>query len=788
MYSNYLKIIFRTISKNIVYVLINVLGLGLALAICIVAFLNYRFDADFDSSHLNGANIFRIEHTRLTEGSQISYASTPGPLGPAMLEDVSGIEKMVRLSMDLMSNVQLLKAGENETFTRLIYADPEFFDVFTFPLNSGSNKSFRDNNSIFITRQLAVVLFGDRDPIGEIISVWDAPYTVGAVLENHPLNSSFSFEAVVPISNFFKKNSISEYKWGNFVSSTFILLNDQNQINAIERSLQKYVPHINDVSWSQVEDFYLASFKDMAHKGRSINNHSFRPSIHPAAVIPPLIAAIFILIIACFNIISSSIAVAGKRLKEIGVRKVAGSLQQQLVLQFMGENILLVFFALIFSLFFAHFLVPSYSGMWDFMNLSFSLSGDPVLWIFIAMILIATAILAGAYPAFYISSFKPANIFQDKLKLGGRNLISKGILILQFSISILALFLGIAFIQNADYQDNFDLGFDGDHLIEVHGNSDVLAIFKNSIQGNPKIENISEAVLAPFFNDREIRIKDLKIQAKMRFLEMEAFNTMGFRLLDGRPFERKSEKTDEITSILVNRKFVEELGLYNPVGKNVVMGDSVHLNIIGVMENLMEEGVFTTKISPVFYRLVGDNYKTSALWIRVAPENRQAVQRYLHDQWDKVVPDIPYLGIDGNIFQEASEYINRKILAITIFLILISTVLSVAGCYSQVSLRIIHRTREVGIRKIFGASISRVIRILSYEYILQFVMGSLIGSIAGYYLTMKLMALIWEYSTDLTIVTFILPTVILFTVILITLYGKVYTAASRNPAISLRHE
>lgn len=788
MFKNYLKIVFRNITKNIVYVLINIIGLGLALAICIVAYLNYKFDADFDTCHENRERIYRIEHTQLIEGEEISFASTPCLLGPTVAEDISGIEKMVRIDKSLMGD--LVKAGENEKYARVIYADPDFFNVFTFPLISGNKESFRDINSIFITEQLAMFLFGDQDPIGESLTVRDSPYTVAGVLENHPLNSSFSFMAVAPIYRFFKDNNVDELNWGNIygTASTFILVKDIKQADAIEKSLQQYVNVVNDVNYHQVDRFYLAPFKDMAHNGRSVRGHPFRPSLHPAAVLPPLVAAVCILLIACFNFTNTNIAFAGKRLKEIGIRKVVGSQRSQLILQFMGENILMLIFALIFALFFANYLVPSYSAMWDFMNLSFSLTRDPEFWIFILIILIITAIVSGAYPALYISSFNPVRVFQDKLKLGGNNLYSKGILTLQFAISVLALFTGIAFIQNVKYQRNFDIGYDGDHLIEVHGEEKYLDVYKNAIQNYPDIENISEFILAPFFNTRTIKYNETKLEAKMKFFEMGSFKTMGLRLKEGRPFEPETEHTDKMNSVLVNWEFIEELGINEPVGKTVIMSDTVALTIIGVIENLLDEGTMTKTISPVFYRLADESYKAHALCIRVAPENRQKVQQYLKEEWDKLVPDRPFLGIEGDIFNEASQYINKKILTISLFLVLVATLLSAAGLYSQVSLRIIHRTKEIAVRKIFGVSIPGIIKLLNYEFLVILIIASVIGIIAGYYSNIALMDSIWEYYANPTTITFIIPVTVIFAVAVITVCGKVYNAATRNPVDSLRYE
>ena len=790
MFKNYLKIVLRHFTKNIVYVLINIIGLGLAMAVCIVAYLNYKFDAEFDSKHEKLKRIYRIEHTQLIDGNERSFGTTPGLLGPTVSEDISGIEKVVRVAMDLMADIQLLKAGENETYTRLIYADPDFFDVFTFPLISGNTEFFHDDNSVFITERLATILFGSQDPVGEIISVKGSPYIVGGVLKNHPLNSSFRFSAVAPIHEIYKDQNITGSNWGNIyeIAGTFILVKEQKQPGTIEKSLQTYVPVVNDANYHQVKRFYLTPFKDMAHRGRNIREHHFQPSLHPAAVLPPLIAAICILLIACFNFMNTAIAIAGKRLKEIAIRKAVGSLKRQLIIQLMGENFLLVFFALIFALFFANYLVPAYSDMWEFVDLSFSITKDSELWIFIIMVLIATAFISGAYPAFYISNINPVNIFQDKLKLGGSNIFSKAMLTLQFSITVLAIFTGVVFIQNAKYQANFDLGFDGDSLIEVYLEDDYPEVFKTTIQSYPGIEGISGSISGPFFNSRSLKYNETIFEAKMHFLEMESFRTLGLRLIEGRSFEPENKKTDEISSILVNRKFIEESGMNDPVGKTLIMDDSIPLTIVGVIENQLDEGVFTTSISPIFYRLADDRYRTSSFLVRVAPGKRQKVYQYLEDEWNKLVPDRPFFGIEGDVYIEASKYISKNILSISFFLVLIATLLSVAGLYSQVSLRIIQRTKEIGIRKIFGASIPGVIKILNNEFLVILATGSIIGITAGYYSNVALMDSIWEYFTDLTVFTFIIPVISIFTVSVITVSGKVYYASTRNPVHSLKNE
>ena len=218
------------------------------------------------------------------------------------------------------------------------------------------------------------------------------------------------------------------------------------------------------------------------------------------------------------------------------------------------------------------------------------------------------------------------------------------------------------------------------------------------------------------------------------------------------------------------------------------MSDSVPLTIIGVIDNLLDEGVFTTTIDPIFYRLADDTYKASALCIRIAPENRQKVTQYLEDEWSKLVPDRPFFGWEGDVFLEASKYINTKIFSIASFLIIIAVLLSSAGLYSLVSLRVIHRTKEIGIRKIFGASITEVIIQLNFEFLVILAIGYLTGIVAGYFLNVALMDSVWEYFTDLTALTFLIPLLVIFAVSFISVSVKVYYAAARNPIYSLRYE
>ncbi|MGW8315307.1 MAG: ABC transporter permease [Bacteroidales bacterium] len=787
MFRIFLRLASRNVFRNLAYVIINVTGLGLALAICIVAWLNYRFDRDFDKDQPNRDRIFHIEHTQLIDGSEQSFASTPIHLGPAASEDIPGIEKMTRITRDLVGT--LIRAGENEKYAGLIYADPEIFDVFDFPLLAGNKESAHNIQSIFITQQLATFLFGDQDPLGKSIKVWEDPYVVAGVLENHPLNSSFQFEAVVPIQGFFSHNQMNETHWGNiYACNTFILTDNAGQAAAIEKSLQQYVPAVNGANFHQVTRFYLAPFSKMAHQGRKINGHTFQPSLHPAAVIPPAIAALCILLIACFNFAGTSVSMAGKRMREIGIKKVAGSGKGRLILQFIWETMLLMVFVFIMALFFAHFLVPAYSNMWEFLVLSFSLRNDPELVIFILSVFSLTAIGSCAYPAYYVSSFNPVTVLNKSFRMGNPGWISRGILILQFAIATLALYTWLIFMQNKEYQQHFDAGYDASSIIQLHGEDREIRLFREEIRDHPGIVSTSLSIQGPFFNTMKFRYQDSILLAKLHFLDTAAFRTLGLRILEGRPFEPETMATDAADAVIINKMFVDQIGMKMPVGERIWLNDTVPYVVVGIMENMLKEGTMTNEINPEVYRLADASQSAGGLCIRTLPTSRNQIWQYLEKQWKIWLPDTPFRAVEGDVYTEASLYIIRKILSIAAFLLLIAVILSVAGLYAQISLRISSRTREIGIRKAFGASVQQVIGWLNQEFMVLISLGAITGILCGCFLNKVLINSIWNYFPTPDIMTFMLPVLFIFFIAVITVSGKVYHAATRNPARTLKYE
>lgn len=422
MFRNYLIITLRNLLKNAFYAFINIFGLGLALAVCIVAYINNKYDYDFDSQHENRDKIYRIGINRPIQARIQKYGITPMALGPIVSTNVSGIESMVRI----VRSYSPVKVGENNFNKRIAYVDKDFFNLFTVPVIRGTDKNIADGNTILINEELAGIYFGENDPVGEIISIFnnngeEFTFMVAGVFADFPLNSSFNFQAITLIDNFYKMWAVAENDWSYWAAGTFLMIPEKGQAAKVEQILQQFVEIQNKAREDfQIVSYYLDPLTEMAHHGRDIWAHWFTSAFHPAATTAPPIMAGLILLLACFNFTNSSIAFSGKRIKEIGVRKVVGGHRKQIQLQFLGENFIQGICALLIGLFIARWLTGVYSSMWEYLDITMDFREDPVLLVLLILLIIITTLIAGAYPSFYVSRFNPVLIFQDKFKLGGR--------------------------------------------------------------------------------------------------------------------------------------------------------------------------------------------------------------------------------------------------------------------------------------------------------------------------------------------------------------------------------
>lgn len=791
MFKNYLLVTFRNLLKNRVFTLINIIGLGIALSVCIVAFFNHMFNYEFDRTHVNFNKIYRVNVFRDMEGREQEYGIVPATLGLEAKKDIPGIEKSARL----FQTGSPVKVGLNVYPTQVSYVDPEFLDIFTFPIINGDRKSIENHGNVLVSRTMAEKLFGKEYPIGKsLIIVNDKnkefTYTVGAVFEDLPQNSSFRIDVLSHYDNFKLMWEWSDSDWKNLTTALFFQIPDKSLLSSVTQSLKSYVAVQNRAREDfRITGFKLVPLKEVGSNTRTTWSSGLFPSLHPAALVAPPIMSLFILLIACFNFANTSIATFSRRLKEIGLRKTFGGQRGQLVTQFMIETIIICFLALLVGIILSEFLVPAYSSLWDYMKIELTFTKYFFFWIFLVLLLLLTGFLAGVYPALYVSSFSVVNVMKGGSPLKGSGKLSSVLLALQFSISVMALVLGLVFSRNAVYQRTLDLGYDRDKLIVLPVSPELYTSFRNEILTNPKILSAEGTKNHIGFGPyrRPVKYEQTKLEVDVLDIGPEYASAMGLRLTDGRLFDKSRASADlSNNSIIINEKMVKDFGWKEPVGMTVSLYDTTRLTVIGVVKDFFPNGLWA-KINPAMLRLVPESQYYTMV-IRAEPKDLHDVLDYLSLKWKAQNTNFIFGGMYQEDTMRGEKTINNSILKVNVFLAIAATLLSLIGMYNLVSLDIIRRTKEMGIRKIQGAPVPLLMYLMSKKFLIVLLIASVLGCLGGYYLSNMLLDSIWDYFVKIKPGILILAAAIIFVSTVLTIAFKIGKTALRNPVDSLRYE
>jgi putative ABC transport system permease protein len=791
MFKNYLIVASRTLLKNRVFTIINIIGLGLALAVCIVAFFNHMFNYEFDRNNENFNEIYRVNSFRDMQGREQEYGSVPATLGLHLKKDIPGITHSARLTR----SGSPVKEGDEVFPSQISYVDPEFLDIFTFHLVHGEKKSIESQGNVIISSTMASRLYGNDFPVGKALTIVndrnaEFSYTVTGVFADLPQNSSFRIDILTHFDNFMKMWNVNDADWKFNVTAIFIQVPDKSIVPSINASLRNYVAVQNRAR----EDFILnrwvlVPLKDVGANSRTTWNSGLFPSLHPAALISPPLMAMFILLIACFNFANTSIATFSKRLKEIGLRKTFGGQRRQLVQQFMFETLVICSLALLTGIAIAQWLVPAYSSLWAYMSIELTFTSYPVFWLFLVLLLAVTGFLSGVYPALYVSSFSPMDVIKGTSGFKGTGRFSAALLTLQFTISVMALVLGVIFVSNARFQKTVDRGYDKDNLIIMPLPPENYVSFRNEVRGNPMITAAEGTQNHVEWGKSRRPVKDGEKQLEVDMLDVGPGypSAIGLRLVEGRMFEEGRVDADRSSgSVLVNKIFVSGFGWTDPVGHTFTMYDTLKYTVIGVVEDFYTSGLWQ-KIEPTAVRLAQQDWYYS-MAVRGSKEDLPAILEYLREKWKEQGTNFVFGGrLQEDIMQEEKD-INGSIMKVNIFLALAAAILSLIGMYNMVSLDVIKRTREVGIRKIQGASVPGIMFLMSRKFLVVLGLASLFGCIGGYYLSYSLLDSIWDYFVGIKASMLIFSAMVLIVATMLTIIFKIMKAATRNPTASLRYE
>lgn len=794
MLKNQLLITLRNMLKNKLYLFINIFGMGIAIACCIIGYFNYDFNSSFDQSHTNASSIYRIGSVRKFQNELTEFGYVPIALGNAVKQNVKDVDEVIRYSPG-GGNFRV----KTELFaTDINYVDPTFFKAFTFEFIEG-NGDLKDRSEICISDELAVKFFGQEKALGkQLTQMLDSgktkEYVVAGVFKKQPSNSSFGGQAYSHHDNTFEFDNTPGYDentW-RYRNTLFVVIKDPSRVASIQDQIKPYAENNNKIREDFIIDHFLVeSFVGMAVRDEySDKNGTWTNDASPlAAVVGIGLMGGFVLLIAIFNLTNTAIAISSRRLKEIGIRKVMGSTRKNLIVQFIGETALICFVALLVGIVIENlFLMPAFNRMWPDFHLQADYFGKPNFLIFMIITLIITSLLAGGYPAFYISKFQPVSILKGTLKFGGTNAFTLILLCLQFVISLSGIVCSFAFTDNATFQRDFDMGFARKGIVftDVNGRSE-FETYRNALAGNPDIISITGTqnhLYRSGFND-PIKHEDKEIEVDILDISDDYIPALDITVKEGRNFTADSE-TDRKESVIITEGLARKLGMTKPIGKEIIWMDTVRYFVVGVVKDIYNNGMWE-QMDPVMFRYASKD-NVNHILVKASSDKLIAVNAFMETKWKEIFHDKMY---DGNYMDEEmveADTVNNNLVKMFVFLGIVALMLSATGLFTMVSLNIIKKMKEIGVRKVLGASVGNLTRVINQKFIIILLIASVFGAALGWFMSAALMDSIWDYYQEVTVTSMVISTVILFVASALSIGYKIYKTTRLNPALVLRDE
>src|SRR5215203_1095692 len=804
MFRNYLKIALRYLSKHKGYTFINVLGLGVGIACCLLIMLFVKSEWSFDRFHSKSDRIYRAWLEEHYEGEIFKNTVTPIPLVPVLQTGIPEAEASCRIS-----------GGEtgvkynNTTFNDdVALVDSNFFSFFDFALKEGDVKNpFPTTNSVIITEAIAKKYFGNSAALGKNLEVdlskGKVLFTVSAVAKNPPLESSIQFEMLIPFSNAVHvwEERTRTQAWSNVSVESYFLLKKGTDVAKVNAKISAILNPLVTKNYKPGEYIVrLQPLKDI-HFNSTLPDDVSKPSDPKYAYILGTIG-ILILLIACINFVTLSVGRSATRALEVGVRKVLGAQRQQLIKQFWGEALLLTVMATAVGLALAVILQKPFNGIIN-RQLTLSLSGFNILFAFLLMAVIA--LFAGMYPALILSNFRPIEVLKGRLKVGNNmGLFRKGLIVAQFVASIVLIIGTFSVTRQLHFLQTKDLGYNREHVIIVPTNmkrkdGNVLAQrFKIAIEKNPEVVSATTSLysMASYGWMSLGYMDDKNVFRQFRFNAVDAdfVNTMGLQLVQGRSFS-KDNPTDS-NFILVNESLVKQYGWKEPIGQH--LPGKYQERVIGVVKdfnfeslhNPITPAVLALKPDSIFRHSSDVNYSSSPeprVSIRFRGGDLQKQITFLKGVWKSVAGDKDF---DYNFLDEAlaTAYEQEQRLGrMVTYASCLSIFIACMGLFGLATLVVVRRTKEIGIRKVLGADVTRIVVLLSKDFVLLVVIASLIAFPVAWWSLQKWLQ-DFAYRINIPWLAFIGAALLALVIALTTVSVQAIKAALSNPVKSLRTE
>ena len=783
MFKNYSKVALRNLRKHKGYAIINIAGLAAGMAVCILILLWVQDEANYDRFNANADQIYRVCFSDLWSGNRVKFASTPTGISPSLQQDFSEVIESSRYYR--LKGILVSYEGKKFVEEYVSLADPSLFAIFSFPFIKGDPQSaLADPRSVVLSERAAVKYFGSIDPVGKTLTIGSSTdFMVKGVLKNIPTNSHLRFEVLLPFS-FLKELGVDLQQWTNWAYYTYILVHPESHKIEDRRLTEYYQAHVSGFENVQM---HLLPLKDIHLRSQAIGGMGADGDIKYVYVFS--LIAFFVLLIACINFMNLSTAKSGIRAKEVGMRKVAGARRRDIVRQFFGESLLQAFVSLFFAIVLVKALLPLFNQI-TAKELSLDLMGNLFLYIGLIGIAVFTGIVAGSYPALFLSSFHPVSVLKG---LGSsqtkvRTVFRKVLVITQFSLTIVMIIGTIIIYNQIRFMRDKKLGFDKDHLVVLSLTRSLMEncdAFKQEILRNPGILEATLASSRQFHSTPSDLWRgdtaDKNVRIFLNKVDEDYLETFGMEMAEGRFFSREFSGDKE--NFVLNETAVKVMGLEDPVGMPLTISGQKG-TVVGVIKDFHFE-TLGQRIGALCLISPGKDFRY--LFARVSPQNLDATISFVQGVWQKFESNYPF---HYQFFDDDFDSLyrsERRIGTIVGYFAGLAIFISCLGLFGLAAFMAERRTKEIGIRRVLGASSMEIVVLLSKEFAKWVLVSNAIAWPVAYFIMKKWLAN-FAYRTEIGAGIFFTSAGLALGIALLTVSFQSVKAAAANPVDSLRYE
>ena len=786
MLANYLKLALRSLRNNRLYSILNIAGLAVGLAASILVLLWVVDEFSYNKFHTNLPNIHLILQNQTQGGVTYTFEALPAPLAAALRAEIPEVKRAARFSW---RGQHLLNVGEKAFYERGYYAEPDFFNIMTFSAVKGDPAAaLQDAGSVVITERTAKKLFGDEEPIGKTLrhnNVRDLK--VAAVIRDLPTNSTLRFDVVLPFRIFELENTGWMNDWGTNGLPTWVELQPNTNVAALNAKLENFVQGKEPDAAAHILAYPLSEWR---LRGKFVEGKQSGGRIDMVIMLG--IIGAFVLLIACVNFMNLATARSERRAREVGVRKVVGAQRSLIIGQFLSEALVMTFFALMLGVLFAKLALPAFNRFFE-KSLVFDFSNWQI-WSAILVLGLITGLLAGSYPAFFLSRFQPVKVLKGGPISGGKSggMLRKGLVTFQFVISIFLIISTIVIFRQVEHAQNRPLGYDAENLITIPARGDMgekFEVLKNDLTQIPGVKSVSagtDNMIQFGSNTSGIewagKTEDQDFLITVTGVHYDWTKTTGLKIVQGRDFS--PEFGGDTMACLLTQTAVRRMGLNEPVVGSTIRHDTT-VTVIGVVEDFIYNDAFSSPMPMAIYlgrRSMSNffvRFQNNENWQQSLAQIEQAVKkhnpaypfefRFVKEEYQKSFDEIRSAGQLGNVFGGLAIFISC---------------LGLFGLSSFVAER---RNKEIGIRKVLGATVASVWFYLSKDFLKPVFLAFVLAAPLAFW-AMQQLLLRFEYRIELSWWMFAVAGLAALAVALLTVSYQGVKAALVNPVKSLRSE